>query len=145
LVPVPAIAQTPSVQVQRAWARATPGGGHTGAVYLTLLAEGAPDRLTGASTPVAGAAMLHESYEDHGVARMRMLDGVDLPTGKPVVLKPGGMHIMLTGLKQPLSRGSSFPLTLTFQTAPPATVTVSVLAPGASGPAENTMPGMKMP
>lgn len=143
LLPRVAAAQAASVQVQQPWARATAGSGRTSAVYLTLLAQGAPDRLTGASTPVAGMAMLHESYEDHGVMRMRMLDGLELPVGQAVMLKPGGMHIMLTGLKQHLAAGDKFPLTLTFEKAPTVTVNVPVLAVGATGPQGGTMPGMK--
>jgi copper(I)-binding protein len=98
-------------------------------------------------------AMLHESIVENGVAKMRMLDGVALQPGTPLTLKPGGMHIMLTELKAPLRVGGSFPLTLTFAKAPPVTVTVKVLQPGAAGPAKaesgmgkmdmKDMPGMK--
>lgn len=134
LAALPAAAQAPTIQVQQPWARATPGGARSGAIYLTLLDQGAADRLTGASTPVAAMAMLHESTEENGVSRMRMLDGVELTPGKPVLLRPGGMHLMLMGLKGALQRGTSFPLTLTFAHAPPVTVTVPVLAIGAAGP-----------
>lgn len=146
LLPAVAMAQAPALQVEHAWARATPGGLRSGAVYLTLRNAGVPDRLTGAATPLADMAMLHESYDDHGIARMRMLDGVALPAGGSVVLRPGGIHIMLTGLHQPLVRGSTFPLMLSFAAAKPVTVTVRVLAAGAAGPADgDSMPGMKMP
>ena len=144
-VPMAAAAQTPSVTAERAWARATAGMGRTAAVYVTLRAEGRADRLIGAATPRAGMAMLHESFDDHGIARMRMLDGVDLPAGQAVTLRPGGRHIMLTDLAHPLAKGDSFPLTLTFAKAPPLTVTVAVAAPGAGGPpGGEAMPGMKM-
>ncbi len=134
LLPAAAAAQAPQVQVAQPWARASAGAGRSTAVYLTLRAAGAADRLIGATTPVAGMAMLHESFQDHGIARMRMVEGLDLPAGMTVTLKPGGLHIMLTGLKQQLARGGSFPLTLHFANSPPVTVTVPVLAPGASGP-----------
>jgi len=154
LATVPALAQTADIQVEQPWARATPGAATSGAVYLTLIDHGAPDRLTGVSTPVAGMAMLHESIVENGVAKMRMLDGVRLEPQAPVALKPGGMHIMLTELKKPLRVGASFPLTLTFQNTPPLTVTVRVLQVGAPGPAKpaedqggmgdmKDMPGMK--
>ena len=71
--------------------------------------------------------------------------GVALDPHKPVAFHPGAMHIMLEGLKGPLKVGSTFPLTLTFEKAPPQTVTVTVMKAGAPGPAAATqMPGMKM-
>ena len=140
---VPAWAQDATVAVEQPWARATPGAGTTGSVYLTLTAQGAPDRLIGVATPAAAMAMVHESYVDGGVSRMRMLDGVALELGKPVTFHPGAMHIMLEGLKAPLKTGASVPLTLTFAHAAPMTVSVPVLKPGAAGP--DAMPGMKMP
>jgi copper(I)-binding protein len=147
LLATPALADDAGVTVEKAWARATPGAATSGAVYLTLEDHGAPDRLLSVSTPAADMAMVHESYVDSGISKMRMLDGVPLEPGKPVVLHPGAMHIMLEGLKAPLRTGASFPLTLTFAKAPPQTVDVTVLKAGAPGPAANDMkdmPGMKM-
>jgi copper(I)-binding protein len=143
------LAQTATIEVDQPWARATPGHVKSGAAYLTVTDHGAADRITGVSTPVAGMAMIHETFMDNGVAKMRMLDDVALQPHTPVMFKPGGMHIMLEDLKQPLKAGDSFPLTLTFATAPPVTVTVKVLKAGAPGPAPTNaampdMPGMKM-
>ncbi len=141
-----AAAQAQSVTAEHAWARATAGMGRSAAVYLTLRDQGGGDRLIGVKTPAAGMAMLHESFDDHGIARMRMLDAIDLPAGRNVMLKPGGLHIMLTGLAHKLAEGDRFPLTLTFAKAPPLTVTVAVAAPGATmPPGGDAMPGMKMP
>jgi copper(I)-binding protein len=135
LAAAPALAWAQPIEVKEPWARATPPGARTGVVYLTLLDRGSADMLTGASTPVADMAMLHESYEEGGVAKMRMVEGVALPAGKPVRLAPGGKHLMLTGLKQALKPGETFPLTLTFAHAPAETVQVHVLPIGATGPA----------
>jgi copper(I)-binding protein len=66
--------------------------------------------------------------------QMRPLAGVDLPAGQKVTLKPGGMHIMLVGLRQPLKQGDSFPLTLSFEKAGRKEVTVAIQGPGAMGP-----------
>jgi len=68
------------------------------------------------------------------VMKMRPISGVDIPAGHPVSLKPGGEHIMLMGLSQPLREGQSFPLTLDFEKAGPRTVTVTVERVGAKGP-----------
>ena len=141
LLPVAALLLTTGVAaaqttptVEQPWARATAGSGKTGAAYLMLTAHGQGDRLTGASTPVADMAELHQSSEDHGVMRMRPVEGLALDPGMPVTLAPGGMHLMLMDLKQPLKQGTTFPLTLTFEHAPPVTVQVPVKAAGATKP-----------
>jgi copper(I)-binding protein len=126
-----AAGDAPQLQVEHPWARASAGAATTGAAYLTLTDQGAPDRLTGASTPVAATAELHESMSDMGTMKMRPVSGLSVAPGKPVKLAPGGYHIMLMGLKAPLKQGDTFPLTLTFEHAPPMTVTVNVEAIGA--------------
>ncbi len=147
LVSLPAWAQD-AVDVAQPWARATPGHATTGAVYVTLTNHAASDELTGISTPVAGMAMLHETVQQNGVARMLMRDSVALPSHQAVTFRPGGLHIMLTGLKEPLKQGSHFPVTFTFAHAAPVTVDVPIMAPGAAGPdaaaAGHDMSGMKM-
>jgi copper(I)-binding protein len=144
-----ALAQNGDVQITSAWARATPGGAQAAAAYVTLEAP-AGDRLTGVSTPAAQKADIHEMSMDNGVMKMRLVDGVDLPPGQKVTLKPGGYHIMLTGLAKPLVEGQSFPLTLDFAKAGERQVTVSVQKVGAMGPGGEaggnaSMPGMNMP
>ncbi len=134
-VPCAAFAQTPPapVGVEQAWARATPGAGHEGALYLTLRAA-AGDRLASVSTPVADMATLHESRDVAGVMQMRDLPGLALPAGRSVAMRPGGVHVMLMQLAHPLLRGQRFPVTLTFDHAPPVTVTATVARAGASVP-----------
>jgi len=124
-----------NITVQSIWARATPPGARSGAVYLTLRNQGtADDQLTGATTPVAAEAGLHAEIMEHGVMEMRPLASVDIAPGGTASLKPGGNHIMLMGLKRPLRRGDRIPLTLTFAHAPPLTVQVEVARIGASEP-----------
>jgi periplasmic copper chaperone A len=138
-----ALAQSADVQITDAWARATPGGAQTAAAYVTI-ESAAGDRLTGVSTPAAQKAEIHEMTMVGNVMNMRPVDGVDLPAGQAVTLKPGGYHIMLTGLAKPLREGDTFPLTLTFAKAGAREVTVSVAKIGAMGPGGG-MPGMNMP
>jgi copper(I)-binding protein len=118
--------------IDHPWARASAGAATTGAAYFTITGTGAPDRLIGASTPVAATAELHESMADMGTMKMRPLAGLTLAPNKPVKLSPGGYHVMLTGLKAPLKQGDSFPLTLQFEHAPPMTVTIAVEPIGAT-------------
>lgn len=138
-----ALAQSSSgIAIESIWARATPPGAKTGAVYLTLVNRGAADdKLLGATTPLAAMAGLHSEIMANGVMEMRPLKSVDVPPGGKAVLKPGGRHIMLMGLKQPLKRGGHFPLTLRFAHAAPMTVQVEIAKVGAAGPA---MGGMDM-
>ena len=107
------------VMVMGAFARASAVSTATsGVVYMTLTNHGATaDKLTSISTPVAGMAMLHESKEADGVASMMEMDGLEIPAGGSVEMKPGGMHIMLMGLNAPLKKGDTLKLTLTFEHA----------------------------
>ena len=132
-----ALAQTGELQVENAWARATPGKSQIGAAYVTIQSP-TPDRLVAASTPVAKKAELHTMEMSGMVMKMRPISGIDIPADKPVTLGPGGMHIMLMGLKEPLKAGQSFPLTLNFAKAGTRTVDVAVEPVGATGPAAAT-------
>ena len=133
IVAVPAWAWAQGVQVENAWARATAASAMSGGVFLTVTDTGAPDRLVGASTPVAATAELHETIDDNGVMRMRpVAGGLALETGKPVVLKPGSYHLMLMGLRRQLKPGDNFPISLTFEKAGTVTATVTVGTAGAS-------------
>ena len=136
-----AAAQSPQVTVADAWSRATPPHAATGAVYMTLTSS-AEDRLMGVSTPVAQQAELHRTTNQGGVMRMRpVMGGIELPAGKPVSLRPGGYHIMLTGLKTSLQAGQNIPLHLIFAHAAPVDVEATV-RPLTTG--SGSMPGMKM-
>jgi periplasmic copper chaperone A len=127
------------ISLTHVWARATAGAATTAAAYFTVTSKGVPDHLVSVSTPI-GTADLHETINDNGVMKMRPVASIALDPGKPVTFKPGGYHVMLTGLKDPLKSGDSFPLTLTFEHAQPVSVTVKVEAAGGGG--MGNMPGM---
>jgi copper(I)-binding protein len=135
-------ADTASITFEHVWARPTAGAASTGAAYFTVTNNGEADQLVGASTPIAAMAGVHETINDHGVMKMRPVASIALAPGKPVTLKPGGYHVMLTGLKSPLKAGDSFPLTLNFAHAQPVTVMVKVGAMGGGGMDHGAMPGM---
>lgn len=125
---------TSAVTARDAWARATAPGMSVGAAYLTLLGGAQDDRLVAAKTARAESAQLHVVTAADGMARMRETEGVDVPAGKSVQLKPQATHIMLMGLKQPLVAGERFKLTLQFAKAGTRDVDVQVVAPGAEPP-----------
>jgi copper(I)-binding protein len=119
---LPAAAQEYSVgplTIERPWSRATPPAAKVGAGYLVVTNRGqAADRLTAASSPAAGRVEIHEMKMDGGVMRMRELaQGLALPPGASVELKPGGYHLMLMELPAPLVAGTSVPMTLVFERA----------------------------
>lgn len=108
-----ALAQSPAVKIDGAWARATvPGQKGTGA-FMTLTAE-QPLRLVAVSSPVAGVSEIHEMKMEGDVMRMRALPALELPAGKAVALRPGGHHLMLMDLKQSLVKDTQVPVTLRF-------------------------------
>jgi copper(I)-binding protein len=128
-------AQAGEVMVHAAWARATIGNAPNSAAYMTLETTGdAPDRLIATSSPLAAKAELHAHIMDGGIARMRPVEAVEVAPGAPAVLEPGGLHIMLFGLRQKLAPGDSVPLTLIFEQAGEVTVEAPVRAmAGVSG------------
>ena len=102
------------VTVQDAWVRATvPQQKATGAFMRLTAAQDM--RLVAASSPVAGITEVHEMKMVDNVMKMRAVPALDLPAGQAVELKPGGYHIMLLDLKQPVAQGASVPLTLVFE------------------------------
>jgi periplasmic copper chaperone A len=139
-----------AITVQQPWARATPGGASTGAVYMTLVNGSATaDRLIGASTPVASQAQLHQMSMVNGVMKMRDIASFELAPGATVAIEPGKYHVMLIGLKHSLKEGDTFPLTLVFAKAGREEVQVKVAKVGAMEPdgmgAMHGMPGMPAP
>jgi hypothetical protein len=143
-LPAPAFAQESPIHVADAKARPTAPGG-TGVIYMTVMNHGATDDdLTGLSTPVADKAEMHRTTDMNGMSRMEAVADLPVKAMGSVTFGPGGLHVMLTGLKQPLKLGDSFPLTLTFAKAGQVAVTVTVQQIKAAAKPMDGMPGMKM-
>ncbi len=101
-----------SLRASDAWIRATPGT-EVAAVYLTLTNTGnAPVTVTGVRSPLAGAAMIHETQLEGTSARMRPRAEVTVAPGAVVRFAPGGLHVMLHMLQHPLRVGEEVPLEL---------------------------------
>ena len=109
-------ASSQPVQVKDAWVRAMVAGQQSTGAYLTVTAKTAT-RLVGIASAVAGVAEVHEMKMEGDIMKMRAVPVLELPAGKSVRFKPGGYHIMLMDLAQPLQKGSSVPLTLFFKDA----------------------------
>lgn len=122
-----------SLRIDHPFARATPPGAKVAGVFVTIENTGSQsDRLLSVATPMAAVAELHEMSVDAGVMRMRGVAALDVRPGEKLQLKPGGYHVMLSELKQPLKVGDKFPLTLRFQNAGAIEVSVWVEEMGAS-------------
>lgn len=99
------------IEVKNLWIRGTVTGQKATGAFMEV---NSPTGVTlvGISTPVAGVAEIHEMKMDGGMMKMRAIPRLDVPAGKPVSLAPGGYHVMLMDLKQPLKKGDMVPLTL---------------------------------
>ena len=104
------------VQADNAWARASVQGQQATGAFMQLTAK-EPLRLVGVETSVAQVGEIHEMKMEGDVMRMRPMDGLDLPPGQMVELKPGGYHLMFQQLKAPLQEGTEVPVTLVFEDA----------------------------
>lgn len=116
------------IEVRDGYAHATSTAQPVGAGFLTLANGGAADRLLGVSCTCAQSAELHSMSMDGGVMKMRKLDAIDIPAKGSVALEPGGMHLMLIGLKAPLAEGQQVPLELRFDKAGVVKTTLKVKA-----------------
>ena len=125
--------------ITQAWSRQTPSGAKVAGGYLTIENKGtSADRLVSGSGDVAGRVEIHEMAMDGGVMTMRPVDkGLVIDPGKTVKLAPGGHHLMLMDLKNPLKQGDKVPLTLQFEKAGKVNVSLDVQGVGAKGPGDD--------
>ena len=121
------------LQVQDMWATVTPGGVDVSAGYLTIANGGAEDRLVSATSPRAAHVEVHEMMMDGAVMRMRPIEGLVIPAGGQVDLRPGAQHLMFTGVTQPFVEGEEIPVQLTFEHAGAMDITLPVRPGTGSG------------
>lgn len=116
------------LRVSDPYARATVPGQPSGAAYLSIENKGnAADRLLGASSPVADSVEIHTMAMEGNVMRMREAKELAIKPSAKITMQPGdGYHLMLLGLRQPLKAGDTVPLTLSFEKAGKAEVSVIV-------------------
>jgi copper(I)-binding protein len=138
------------IDVADVWARTSPAVATAGAVYMTITNAGtADDALVGAAVDpsVAATVELHETVEAEGedsmttttgmgsgtttragggMMSMQPVDEIPVPAGETVSLEPGGYHVMLLELAEPLEIGTTITVTLTFEQFGPVEVTAEV-------------------
>ncbi len=115
------------VDVKGAWVRGTVQGQKASGAYLEITSKDAA-ALVGAASPLAGTVEIHEMRMEGDVMRMRAVQRIALPAGRKVELKPGGYHVMLVDLKQPLAKGDKVPLTLRVEGADKKVTSIEVQA-----------------
>lgn len=119
-ISLPALAgdfQLGDIAIDHAWSRPTPPGTPVGVGYMTIHNHGdQPVTLVAGETPAAEQVSIHETRMQDGLMKMQpMPDGLTVPAGESVVLKPHSYHLMLERLERPLAEGDEVPLTLQFE------------------------------
>ena len=136
---LPVLAQ---VAVSEPWIRGTVAQQKATGAFMLLKAD-RDSRLVAAKSPVAGVVEIHEMAMEKDVMKMRALpNGLELPAGKTVELKPGGYHVMLMDLKQQMKEGETIPMTLVIEGKDKKQTLIEVKAPVRPLAAANKMDGM---
>jgi len=125
-----------SLTVVHPWSRATAPSQKAGGVFLRIEnASGLPDRLIGIETDMADTASLHAMIRDGDIMKMRPVEGgIEVPANGTVELAPGGMHVMLIGLREQLIKETTLPLTLIFDRAGRVEIQAVIESAGSRGP-----------
>jgi periplasmic copper chaperone A len=125
-----------AIHIAQPWARATPKGASSGAGYMTVTNAGTtPDRLTCVASDASAQCQIHTMTMEGGVMKMRPVeDGLEIPPGGTVTLKPAGLHMMFVDLKHPLEPGKMVEATLKFEKAGTVKVDFPIAAIGAAAP-----------
>ncbi|MGB5076797.1 MAG: copper chaperone PCu(A)C, partial [Sphingorhabdus sp.] len=125
-----------SLTISHPWARETAKGQVVGGGFMKITNNGkADDRLVSATSNASAEVQVHTMSMNNGVMQMRQLkDGIAIPAGQTVELKPGSLHVMFMGLKKPLVRGTKLPVTLRFARAGAVKVQFAIQPVGSTGP-----------
>src|SRR5476649_681372 len=115
------------VTIKEPWVRGTVRGQKATGAFMQLTASEAAT-MVAVESPVAGSVQIHEMKMENDVMKMRAIQKLDLPAGKAVDLKPGGYHMMLMDLKQPLKKGEAVPIKLRFESKDKTFKTIEIKA-----------------
>jgi hypothetical protein len=118
LIAAPALAGTAaeSVSANEPFVRMAPAGmANTGAFMVLKNADSKDHKVVKAESPVAKVVELHTHTKVGEMMEMRPVKDIEIKTKGETVLKPGGLHVMLIGLKQNLKEGDNVAITLTFE------------------------------
>lgn len=123
------------VQVRHPWSRATPPGAKVAVGYMEIRNRGSqPDRLLSVSTTVAKRVEMHVTQREGEVVKMRQVQSFEIPARERFALRPGGSHLMLVDIAQPLEKGGRFAMTLRFERAGELEIELEVQERGSRHP-----------
>ena len=106
------------IQIENAWAQATPPAARVAGGYLVIRNAGpSPDQLIGAASPAAARVEMHIISMDGGVMKMREVKGLPLPAKGVLELKAGAAHLMFVDISRPFKAGDAVPVILRFERA----------------------------
>ncbi|TNC63554.1 copper chaperone PCu(A)C [Rubellimicrobium roseum] len=130
--------QQGDIGIHDAYALSPRPGAPTGSVFMMIHNHGStPDRLVGATSPLAERVEIHTHMEEDGVMRMRAVEGgLELPAGGMLLLARGGEHLMFLGVTPPFAEGATVPVTLLFEKAGEVALEVPVDQSRLTGDAE---------
>ena len=122
------------IEAKEPFAYATAPTAKAGGAYVPLTNHGPADRLIDVRGDAAKRVEIHTHIKDGDVMKMRKVaDGIELPEGGAIEMKPGGYHVMLMGLNAPLVAGETVPVTLVFESGEELTVDVPIVERGEAG------------
>jgi periplasmic copper chaperone A len=96
------------------------------AAYLVLRGEGHPMTLLNVTSAEAYRIELHESIRENDIVSMRAVERLEIPADGEVVMRPGGLHLMIFGISETARAAQSLPLTLNFADGMRVTIETSV-------------------
>ena len=105
------------IEIKGSWVRGVPTASSVAAAYMIIENKGDKDeRLIQVNSTASKYAEIHTTIvNEEGIAKMKKIETIDIPSGKSVELKPSGPHIMLIELKKPLKTGDKVELNLKFE------------------------------
>lgn len=125
----PAKMSDQQITITSAWSRETSPSAKNGAAYVSLENNGASDdKIVGVSVSIVRRAEIHNHLREDGVMRMVHLETLDVHSGSKIIFKPGGLHIMLFDLDEPLQAGQTFELVVDFENGSDVSTEVMVLS-----------------
>jgi copper(I)-binding protein len=104
-----------SISIKNPYVRAVPPGQPNSAAFMALHNDSTHTyAIVSAESPAASIVELHNHVMEEGMMKMRQVEKIDLPAKGEAILQPGGLHVMLIGLKDQLQVGQSVDITLQF-------------------------------
>ena len=113
----------PDIVVESPWVRAVPPSSKNTALFMTIKNTGnREDTLLSVKTDIAKMVMIHKTVNENGIMKMIHIDNIKIPPNKKINFKPGGLHVMLMGLKKNPEIGEKIKFILVFKKSGKITV-----------------------